>query len=74
MILCVDPDRPLRTETERTLGDAGFEVAGTDSLADARERLDAVDSMECLITEQQLPDGTGLELIQYARETSPDTA
>lgn len=73
MILCVDPESSLRSQTEQTFSDAGFETTGVDSVAAAREQLSSADSIDCLVTEQQLPDGTGLDLIQYARETSPDT-
>lgn len=73
MILCVDPDASLREETGRTFRNAGFETEGVESLAAARERLDSETEVECVVTEHRLPDGTGLELIQYARETSPDT-
>lgn len=74
MILCVDPETSSRTRTERTLSDAGFEPAGVDSLAAARERLDSDEPVDCLVTEQRLADGSGLELVKYVRETSPDTA
>lgn len=73
MILCVDPDSALRTETEQTFRDAGFEAVGADSLAAAREKLDSMGTVDCLVTEQRLSDGTGLELIRHVRETTPDT-
>lgn len=74
MILCVDPETPQREETEEALRDAGFDTTGVRSVAAARERLDGDAAVEGLVTEQSLPDGTGLELLEYAREYSPDTA
>lgn len=73
MILCVDPATSLREETEATLRDAGFEAVGVGSVAAARERLDGEEPVDGLVTEQRLPDRSGLELIRHARETSPDT-
>lgn len=71
MLLCVDADPGTRGETADTLRDAGFEVVEADSVADARERLG--DEVEGAVTEQTLPDGTGLELICEVRESTPDT-
>lgn len=73
MILCVDPEPSLRSRTEQTFSDAGFETAGADSLAAAREYLEGEKPVEGLVTEQRLSDGTGLELIRETREASPDT-
>ena len=74
MLLCVDPDTASRRETAETLREAGFATVEADSAADARETLDASASLDCLITEQTLPDGTGLELVQEVRERMPDVA
>lgn len=74
MILCVDPEPSLRGETERTLSDAGFVTVGVGSLAAAREHLDGEEPVDVLLTEQRLPDGTGLELVRHVRDASPDTA
>lgn len=72
MLLCVDPDADARAATAETLRDAGYEVDEAESVADARERLD--DAVDVLVTEQSLPDGTGLELMCDAREETPDTS
>ena len=71
MLLCVDGDDDVRGETAGTLREAGFDVAEASSLADARDRLDP--SVDCLVTEQELIDSTGLELIREVRERAPDT-
>lgn len=74
MLLFVDPDADFRAEAADALRDADFEVVGVDDAAAAREHLDVTDGPDCLVTEQVLPDGTGLELVCEARERSPDTA
>lgn len=72
MILCVDPDDTARARTREALAEADFETAGGASVADARAALEDGD-VECVVTEYGLPDGTGLDLVQAVRETSPDT-
>lgn len=76
MLLFADPDPGFRTEAADALRDAGFDVVEVDGIAAAREHLDVneVEGPECLVTEQELPDGTGLELVREARERSPNTA
>lgn len=71
-LLCVDPDDDERAETVATLEDAGFTVEAAASLDEARAALDG--SVECLVTEHDLGDDTGLTLIERARETVPDVA
>lgn len=71
MILCVDPDSSARERTAEALAAAGFETLTAATRAEAREALDDA-TVECLVTEQDLPDGTGLELAGEARETHPD--
>jgi GAF domain-containing protein len=73
MLLCVDPDEAARADTRRALADAGFDTVGAGTLAAAVEELDA-GGIDCVVTEHDLPDGTGLELVQAARERSPDAA
>ena len=72
MLLCVDSDAAERTATAEALRDGGFEVVEAGSVAGAQARLDG--TVEVVVTEQTLPDGTGLELIGAVRETVPDTA
>jgi GAF domain-containing protein len=74
MILCVDSDPGSRDRTSGALRDAGFETVGAGSLAEARETLSGTTNLECLVTEYDLGDGTGLELVQETRASSPDTA
>lgn len=74
MILCVDSDPGSRNRTSDALQEAGFETAAAGSLAQAREALEDASTLDCLVTEYDLGDGTGLELVQAARASSPDAA
>lgn len=73
VILCVDPDDADRAATRDALADAGFDTAGCASLAAARDAL-TTDEFDCVVTEYDLGDGTGLELVREVRTVSPDTA
>jgi len=73
-ILCVDPDPDALAATREALEGAGFETRGCGSAVDARAALGEEDGIDCLVTEQDLPDGTGLALVERARETVPDAA
>ncbi|WP_178915298.1 GAF domain-containing protein [Natronomonas gomsonensis] len=72
MILCVDQSEADREATRAAL-DPIYEVETTASLSDARSVL-TERTVECLVTEYDLPDGTGLELIRAARNDAPDAA
>ncbi|WP_435067481.1 GAF domain-containing protein [Haloplanus sp. C73] len=74
MILCTDPDEQARAATVDAFADAGFEAHGVGSVADARQTLRESPPVDALVTEYELPDGTGLELMEDARGLSPDTA
>lgn len=72
-VLYVDPaatagDSPLR----ELAGTPDISVSRADSLADAKAVLDDR-VLDCVVTEYDLPDGTGLELIAALRERAPDT-
>lgn len=74
MILCVDPDEGVREATRDALQAEGFETVGAGTVAAAADHLGGSDDVDCLVTEQPLPDGTGLELIDRTRDVAPDTA
>lgn len=74
MILCVDPDPAASERTRTALVDADFAVDRVGSVADARERLDDGRAIDCVVSEYDLPDGTGLELFETARDLAPDAA
>ena len=72
-IIVVEDETDARVTLCRTLKDAGYEVIGLRKGADAlgiigRSRFNAV------ITEIGLPDVSGLEILELAREINPDAA
>lgn len=73
MILCVDPDADARLATCDAVSAAGFRAHGVESAAAAREHLDDP-GLECVVTEYDIPDATGLELIRETRQCAPDAA
>ncbi|MFB6269488.1 MAG: GAF domain-containing protein [Halobacterium sp.] len=74
MILCVDPDASGREQTRAALSDAGFRVEGVGSLANAERVLQEARAVDCVVAEYGLPDGTGLDVFERARDRSPDAA
>ena len=74
MILCIDSDKNDLTATREALEGPGFETRGATSAVAAREAVRAADDINCLVTEYELPDGNGLELVREVRESGPDTA
>jgi len=71
-VLCVDSDEEAREETcdrLRAVGDDPTLVAA-ESLAAAEESL-RDHPVDCLVTEHDLPDGTGLELAARVRDLRP---
>jgi CheY-like chemotaxis protein len=73
VILCVDPDEDARETTRAALADAGFGARACGSAAEAVSALDE-GPVDCLVTEYDLGEATGLELVERVRERSPDTA
>jgi two-component system response regulator PilR (NtrC family) len=63
-LLVVDDEPDLRTLYELALVREGYEVETAETVAEARERLDAR-RFSALITDMRLPDGTGLDLLQW---------
>lgn len=65
-LLHVEPD-PRAAEVVAAFIDWGLDgvtVESVDRLADA---LGVVGNVDCVVTEHRLPDGTGVELVEYAR-------
>jgi GAF domain-containing protein len=73
VILCVDPDEGDRAATREALAEAGFDTLGCASLTAARDALGDV-AVDCVVTEYDLGDGTGLDLVAEVRSVTPDTA
>jgi len=78
VVLVVDPDADARSSVRETLADvlsgvgARIETAGT--LAAASDVVDGEGRLECVVTEHDLPDGTGAEILDHVRTVRPDAA
>ena len=73
-VLYVHGDRDAADAVASSLEQAADRLAvATANVETALDRL-ADGGVDCLVTEQALPDSSGLELVREARERSPDTA
>ncbi|WP_128477905.1 GAF domain-containing protein [Halorussus pelagicus] len=75
IIIFVDPDESAREETLDRLRAAGDEptLVAAESLS-AAEKLLCERAADCVVTEHDLPDGTGLELATRVRDVRPSVA
>src|SRR5438105_10109451 len=71
-ILLVEDDAPTSWRLQDALAKAGFDVTAAATLAEARASL-AVGGPKVLLTDLQLPDGHGIELIRETRRRFPET-
>ena len=71
-ILLVEDDAPTLWRLQDALAKAGFRVTAAATLAEARASL-AQAGPRVLLTDLQLPDGHGNELIRETRQRFPDT-
>lgn len=72
-VLLVEDDAPTRGRLRDALaGEAGFSVTDAGNLAEARAALNRAPP-RVLLTDLQLPDGHGVELIRETRQRFPDT-
>jgi len=71
-ILLVEDDPPTLWRLQDALVKAGFDVAAAATLGEARASLTAR-VPRVLLTDLQLPDGHGLELIRETRQRHPNT-
>lgn len=70
-VLCVAPEGESGARA-RLAAEPGLSVVEGTSLAAARETVQDTD-IDCLVTEYELPDGTGIDLIRYVRDRAEDT-
>ena len=71
-VLLVEDDPPTLWRLQDALDKAGFDVAAAATLAEARASLVAR-TPRVLLTDLQLPDGHGVDLIRETRARLPDT-
>lgn len=73
-ILVVDDDQTACNFCTRALSHVGYEVIGVTTVAEALAVLRAHPPVDLLLTDIQMPDMSGLELAQVARENDPAIA
>lgn len=73
-VLYVDSDDDARLETATDLEISPLVDASVETCATIDEAIDTLESnaFDCLVTEHELPDGTGLELVEWIRDNHPD--
>jgi DNA-binding NarL/FixJ family response regulator len=71
-VLLVEDDAPTSWRLQNALAKAGFEVTAAATLAEARASL-TQSGPKVLLTDLQLPDGHGVELIRETRQRFPET-
>ena len=69
-ILVVEDDTVVRTSLTRILERAGFDVVAVAEYGRARDLVEA-ELFHALITDLDLPDGTGLDLLESVRHLRP---
>jgi len=72
-VLVVEDDAPLAALFVGLLKRGGYRTITAGTVAEGRDRLEAGD-VGVLITDLRLPDGDGLELIEWTRKTDPRIA
>ena len=70
-ILIVDDERSMREFLEIFFRREGHLVSVASGASEARERLDA-DEIDVVISDMQMPDGSGLDVLRAAQELSPE--
>jgi DNA-binding NarL/FixJ family response regulator len=71
-VLLVEDDAPTSWRLQDALAKAGFQVTAAATLAEARAGL-TQGGPTVLLTDLQLPDGHGVDLIRETRQRFPDT-
>ncbi len=71
-ILLLEDDAPTLWRLQDALTSAGYQVRAAGTLAEARAALSEA-APKVLLTDLQLPDGHGVDLIRETRQRFPDT-
>jgi len=71
-VLVVDDERSMREFLEIFLRSEGYAVRTADGVAAARQELEA-DEFDVVITDVQMPGGTGIDLLRMAQSEAPET-
>jgi DNA-binding response OmpR family regulator len=70
-LLIVEDDPALNQMLVLHFEDEGFDIEGAMTCAEALEQV-AVNAYDLLLLDQQLPDGTGMELLEAVLSREPD--
>lgn len=71
-VLCVDTEDEIETVSSAIDGEEKLAAIEATSVEGAVERL-ATETVDCVVTAYDLPDGSGLDVVGELRETSPQT-
>ena len=72
-VLVVDDDSSTRTLCKVALEDAGYDVHLADGVGSALALIDKTD-FDAILTDKNMPDGSGLEFLQTLRDRGSDVA
>jgi len=72
-VLLVDDERSIRMTLGDALEEAGHQVRRCENVARGRDALNEI-SVDCVVTDLNLPDGSGIELLPLARERNPEAS
>lgn len=73
MILHVDPDEGSRSSLRDSLNGEGLNARSVSSYREAMEVVEGAERLDQLVTEYEIGEGTGLDLIRAVKETHPET-
>jgi len=71
-VLCVDTGKGVEEMAGAIQDEDGLEPVTATSIAEAAEQLDS-QSVDCVVTEYDLADGTGLDIVEHLRSDDPQT-
>jgi CheY-like chemotaxis protein len=71
-VLCVDTDAEVGTVASAIEHEDGLTALEATSVAEAAETI-TDEHVDCVVTAYELPDGSGMEVVDALRETSPQT-
>ncbi len=71
-ILVVDDDSGFRTLVTTILGEGGYQIEEAASVQEARQAIQKK-QYDLVISDLRLPDGNGIQVLDYATQISPET-